>query len=357
MHFASDNTSGVPDAILDALRAANDGFAMGYGADSYMQAVRDRIRALFEAPAAEVFLVSTGSAANALACASYCPPWGAIYCHGLAHIEVDECGAPEFYTGGAKLVHVGGADGKIDPDALALMLERSGKGVVHHVQPALVSLTNLTECGTRLGVAEVTELARIAHGHGLAVHLDGARFANALVAEGCTPAEMTWRAGVDVLCLGGTKNGLMGVEAVVFFDPTKAWEFQLRRKRAGHLPSKHRYLSAQMLAWLEDGLWLDLARHANAMAERLEAGLAGHAQIAYPRGGNMLFAPWPRAGHDRLQAVGAEYYLWPDHATFDDPNPIGARLVTSWSTTEAQVDAFLTTLAGENALASRTALG
>ena len=144
--------------------------------------------------------------------------------------------------------------------------------------------------------------ADIAHAHGLPVHLDGARFANALVAEGCSPAEMTWRAGVDVLCLGGTKNGLMGVEAVVFFDPAKAWEFQLRRKRAGHLPSKHRYLSAQMLAWLEDDLWLDLARHANAMAERLEAGLAGHAQIAYPRGGNMLFATWPRAGHDRLQA-------------------------------------------------------
>ncbi|SUZ31952.1 Low specificity L-threonine aldolase [Roseibaca ekhonensis] len=357
MHFASDNTSGVPDAILDALRAANTGFAMGYGADRHMDALRDRIRALFEAPAAEVFLVATGSAANALACASYCPPWGAIYCHKLAHIEVDECSAPEFFTGGAKLTHVDGQDGKIDVGALARVLAQSGKGVVHHVQPGMVSLTNLTECGTRYSVSEIAALADISHSHGLPVHLDGARFANALVAEGCSPAEMTWRAGVDVLCLGGTKNGLMGVEAVVFFDPAQAWEFQLRRKRGGHLPSKHRYLSAQMLAWLEEDLWLDLARHANTMAERLETGLTGHADIAYPRGGNMLFATWPRAGHERLQAAGAEYYLWPDHATWEDPDPIGARLVTSWSTTKDHVDRFLTTLAGQNALASGAALG
>lgn len=357
MHFASDNTSGVPDAILDALRDANAGFSLGYGADSYMDALRNRIRILFEAPKAEVFLVSTGSAANALACASLCPPWGAIYCHRLAHIEVDECGAPEFYTGGAKLTHVEGENGKIDPDALARVLAQSCKGVVHHVQPGMLSLTNLTECGTRYSVAEIAALAGIAHANGLPVHLDGARFANALVAEGCTPAEMTWRAGVDVLCLGGTKNGLMGVEAVVLFEPAKAWEFQLRRKRGGHLPSKHRYLSAQMLAWLERDLWLDLARHANAMAARLEAGLKAHADIAYPRGGNMLFATWPRDGHDRLRAAGAEYYLWPDHATWDDPDPIGARLVTSWSTTESDVDRFLDTLAGQNALPSGAALG
>ncbi|MCC1482253.1 threonine aldolase family protein [Roseibaca sp. Y0-43] len=357
MQFASDNTSGVPDAILDALRAANQGYAMGYGADTYMDALRGRIRALFEAPEAEVFLVSTGSAANAMACASLCPPWGAIYCHRLAHIEVDECGAPEFFTGGAKLTHVAGENGKIDPDALALTLAQSCKGVVHHVQPGLLSLTNLTECGTRYSVAEIAALAEIAHAHGLPVHLDGARFANALVAEGCSPADMTWRAGVDVLCLGGTKNGLFGVEAVIFFNTAQAWEFQLRRKRGGHLPSKHRYLSAQMLAWLEGDLWLNLARNANAMAARLEAGLTEHAQIAYPRGGNMLFATWPRAGHDRLQAVGAQYYLWPDYATFDDPDPIGARLVTSWSTTESDVDHFLTALTGQNALASDRALG
>jgi threonine aldolase len=359
MHFASDNTSGVPDAILNALRDANAGFAMGYGADTHMSALRDKLRALFEAPEAEVFLVATGSAANALACASHCPPWGAIYCHGLAHIEVDECGAPEFYTGGAKLVHVAGQNGKIDPSALGTTLAHAGKGVVHHVQPGMVSLTNLTECGTRYSVAEIAELAEIAHAHGLAVHLDGARFANALVAEGCTPAEMTWRAGVDVLCLGGTKNGLMGVEAVVFFDPAKAWEFQLRRKRGGHLPSKHRYLSAQMLAWLDQDLWLDLARHANDMAARLEHGLAKlpDVQVAYPRGGNMLFATWPRDGHDRLQAAGAEYYLWPDHAGFDDPGPIGARLVTSWSTTPEHVDRFLNHLDRQNTLASARALG
>ncbi len=343
MFFASDNTSGLPPRIWEALRRANDGFAPGYGADTLTTRLRTRIRELFEAPKAEIYLVTTGSAANALALATLTPPWGAIYCHKLAHIEVDECGAPEFYTGGAKLVHVDGADGKISPAALTATLGAAGRGNVHNVQPSALSLTNLTECGTRYTVSEITELAAIAHAHGLPVHLDGARFANALVAEGCGPADMSWRAGVDMLVLGGTKNGLMGVEAVVIFDPARAWEFQLRRKRAGHLWSKHRFLAAQMLAWLEGGLWLDLARHANDMAARLEAGLAPHAQMLFARGGNMIFARWPRALHTRMQAAGAQYYLWPDTEHLDGPPeaPVSARLVTSWSTREAQVGEFL----------------
>ncbi len=337
MYFASDNTSGLPAPILDAITRANDGYVPGYGTDPFMDALRDRIRTIFEAPEAEVMLVTTGTAANALALATLCPPWGAIYCHGLAHIEVDECGAPEFYTGGAKLVHVGGADGKIDAGALGDMLARSGRGVVHSVQPAALSLTNLSECGTRYAAQEIADRAWIALDHGLRVHLDGARFANALVAEGCTPAELSWRAGVDVLVLGGTKCGLMGVEAVIFFDPAPYWEAQLRRKRAGHLWSKHRFLSAQMLAWLEDDLWLGLARHANAMAARLEAGLEG--RLMFPRGGNMLFARLPRATHDALQAAGAQYFLWPDHQ--DDLAEVSVRLVTSWSTQPQDVDRFL----------------
>ncbi len=337
MNFASDNTSGLPEPIMEALIRANEGYAAGYGAEAQMDALRDRLRRLFEAPQAEVMLVTTGSAANALALATLCPPWGAVYCHELAHIEVDECGAPEFFTGGAKLVHVAGEDGKIDPEALDETLAQAGRGVVHHVQPACLSLTNLTECGTRYSVAEISALSAIAKRHGLPVHLDGARFANALVAEGCSPAEMSWRAGVDVLVLGGTKNGLLGVEAVIFFDPSRLWEAQLRRKRAGHLWSKHRFLSAQMLAWLEDGLWLDLARHANAMGARLEAGLSQ--RLLFERGGNMIFARLSGTAHRQLQDAGAQYFLWPDHQR--DPDHPTVRLVTSWSTHETDIAAFL----------------
>jgi threonine aldolase len=350
MYFASDNSSGVPDQVLAAIARANEGFAPGYGADEVMARVRARIREIFEAPEAAVHLVATGTAANALSIATFCPPWGAVYCHRIAHIEEDECGAPEFYTGGSKLVLIDGADGKIDPAALAAKLGSAAQVGVHNVQKGLVSLTNLTEAGARYAVGEIAELCRIAKSHGLPVHLDGARFTNALVAEGCTPAEMTWRAGVDVVSLGGTKNGLMGVEAVVIFDPVRAWEFELRRKRGGHLFSKHRFLSAQMDGWLDGDLWLDLARHANAMAERLEAGLAGHsgARLRHPRGGNMVFAEWPRAGHRAAQNAGARYYFWPFDQSLDGPDeaPLSARLVASWSTTEADVDRFLAEVTG-----------
>ncbi|MCC5991475.1 MAG: low specificity L-threonine aldolase [Rhodobacteraceae bacterium] len=348
MHFKSDNASGVPQEILAALGAANDGFAPGYGDDALMGRVRAQIRDIFEAPQAEVFLVTTGSAANALAIASHCPPWGAVFCHALSHIEMDECGAPEFYTGGAKLMLIAGEGGKITPDALADALARGGVASVHQVQPGLLSLTNLTECGTRYSPQEIAALADLAKARKLPVHLDGARFANALVAEGCSPADISWRAGVDVLSLGGTKNGLMGVEAVVFFDPARAWEFQLRRKRGGHLLSKHRFLSAQMAAWLEDGLWLRLAQQANDAAARLEAGLNARrdARLRFARGGNMLFVDLPRAAHQRLKQAGAQYYLWPDHASPDGPPDIAVtgRLVTSWNTMPRHIADFLSAL-------------
>ena len=350
MFFASDNASPVAPDILAALHRANDGHAMPYGNDAIMGQVRERIRAIFEAPEAAVYLVGTGTAANALALAISCPPWASVYCHRNAHIEEDECGAPEFYTGGAKLVLIGGEDAKMSPEALDKAIRFTARAGVHNVQRGMLSLTNVTENGTVYTVDQITALTGIARAHGLPCHLDGARFANALAALGCTPAEMTWKAGIDILSLGGTKNGCMGVEAVVIFDPAKAWEFELRRKRGGHLFSKHRYLSAQMAAYLADDLWLRLAGQANAMAARLAEGIEAvpNASLLHPADANMVFARWPRGAHKRLQAAGAAYYFWPFDQTLDGPDDdvLSARLVCSWSTGPAQVDGFLNLLRG-----------
>ncbi len=348
MEFASDNTAPVPAAVLEAVARANAGYAPGYGADDWTRAVQAAVREAFEAPAAAVYLVGTGTAANALALACHCPPWGAVFCHRHAHVEEDECGAPEFFTGGAKLVHVPGEHGRMTPAALEAAISDTGRLGVHGVQPGMVSLTNVTEAGTVYPPAEIAALAQVAKARGLPVHLDGARFANALVATGASPAEMTWKAGVDVLSFGGTKNGLMGVEAVVLFDPARAWEFELRRKRGGHLFSKHRYLAAQMAAWLEGGLWLDLAARANAAAARLAAGIAAvpGAALVHPAEANMVFAALPRAAHRRLQAAGAHYYLWPAGESLEGPDdaPARCRLVCSWCTGAADVNRFLAPL-------------
>ncbi len=339
MFLASDNGSAVPDAILAALARANEGPARGYGADAVTARAQDRVREVLEAPQAAVHFVATGTAANALALATLTPPWGAVFCHADAHANTDECGAPEMFTGGAKLVGVAGDHGKVTPAALAERIGSLGQIGVHTVQPGSVTLTNVTEAGTVYTPAEIAALATVAHGAGLPVHLDGARFANALVATGASPAEMTWQAGVDVLSLGGTKNGLLGAEAVVIFDPARAWEFELRRKRAGHLFSKMRYLAAQMEAWLDDGLWLRLAGRANAAMARLSAGLGNAARPLHPVQANIAFVDWAPGTHARLQAAGAVYYDWaaPDGVE-------RARLVTSWNTTEAEVDGFLSAL-------------
>jgi len=341
MFFASDNTSGSPPQIMDALLRANDGYAMGYGNDPIMARVTQQMRDLFEAPEAAIYLVSTGTAANALACAIACPPWGAVFCHSHAHIAEDECGAPEFYTNGAKLVLVPGTHGRMTPDSLQATIARTGKGGVHGVQRGMVSITNVTEAGTVYTPAEVAALASVARAHNLPVHLDGARFANALTATGATTAEMTRKAGVDLVSFGGTKNGLMGVEAVVILDPAKAWEFELRRKRGGHLPSKHRYLSAQIEAYLADDLWLHLATKANAMAARLAQGLAQvpGAVLTHPVHANILFAHFPAGTHARAEAAGAVYYRMPAPEGRD-----AARFVASWSTTDADVQALLDAL-------------
>ncbi|MCB2116124.1 MAG: low specificity L-threonine aldolase [Rhodobacteraceae bacterium] len=352
MNFASDNTSAATPEIMAAITAANEGAAMPYGKDPAMDRVRAKVREIFEAPEAEVYLVATGTAANALACAILTDPWGAIFCHRNAHIEEDECGAPEFYTGGSKLVLVEGAHARMTPDALRRAIAFTGRSGVHNVQRGMVSITNATEHGTVYSAAEVAALAAVAKGYGLPVHMDGARFTNALVAGNASPAEMTWRAGVDVLSFGGTKNGCMGVEAVVIFDPKRAWEFELRRKRGGHLFSKHRFLSAQMEAYLAEGLWLRLARHANAMAARLSQGIAAlpGAALDHPTEANAVFARFARAGHRRAFDGGATYYLWPFDQPMDGPDedPLSARLVASWSTTEADVDALLGLIRGRD---------
>ena len=348
MFLASDNIAGTAPEIMAALNAVNAGHMPSYGGDPVTAEVTAMIREIFEAPQAAVVLVATGTVANALSCALLCKPWETVFCHRNAHIEEDECGAPEFFIGGGKLTLVDGPHAKMDPEALRRAIAHTGRGGIHNLQRGMVSITNATEAGTVYSPAEVRALTAVARDFGLPVHMDGARFANALVAAGCTPAEMTWKAGVDVLSFGGTKNGCMGVEAVVIFDPARAHEAELRRKRGGHLFSKHRFLAAQMRAYLTDGLWLRLAAHANAMAARLSAGIARvpGASLVHPTEANAVFAAFPRAAHRAAQGAGAYYYLWPFDQSLEGPGeePLAARLVCSWATTEAEIDSFLSHL-------------
>ena len=343
MYFASDNAGPAHPKVLEALVAANTGYAMGYGADPIMDEVRAMVRDLFDAPQAAVYLTATGTAANAILLATLANPWDTIFCAPMAHIQEDECNAPEFYSN-AKLTLVPATNAKMNPDALrAAMLAEQTRGV-HGPQRGPVSITQVTEKGTVHTVAEIRALAEVAHECGSKVHLDGARFCNALVALGCSAAEMTWKSGVDVVSFGGTKNGLMGVEACVIFDPKLAWEFELRRKRGGHLFSKHRYLSAQMKAYMTDDLWHDMATAANAACQRLADGLRGYnsAELLFEPEANMIFVRLPRRDHQRLMAAGAVYYTWDGDPAVGDPDePLTARLVTDWSMTQDGVDQFL----------------
>lgn len=348
MFFASDNAGPVHPRVMAAIAAANEGYAPAYGAEAAMEDVRAMLRAVFEAPEASVHLVATGTAANSIALATLAQPYETVFCSPVAHIHEDECNAPEFYTGGAKLTLVGDA-AKITPEALAAAIATEESRGVHGPQRGPVSLTNVTERGTVYSPAEIAALTAVARGYGLPVHLDGARFANALVATAATAAEMTWKAGVDAVSFGGTKNGLMGVEAVVFFDPKHAWEFELRRKRGAHLFSKHRYLSAQMRAYLEDGLWLELAGRANAANARLVAALrdVDTVRFAHAPEANMSFAAWPRAGHRRLHDAGASYYVWEGALEGADADEmLTARMVCDWSVTDEMIDAFAAHVAG-----------
>jgi len=348
MNFASDNCGPAHPEVLAAMTDANSGHAPSYGEDAAMAEVRARIRALFDAPEAEVFLVATGTAANALALSTMIRPWQTVFCTPLAHIHTDECNAPEFYSGGAKLTLVGEGD-RMTPAGLAAAIAALPEGDVHVPQPGALSITQVTERGHVHSPDEIAALTAMARDKGMSSYMDGARLANALAALGCTPAEMTWTAGIDAVSLGGTKNGCVGVEAVIFFAPGRAWEFQLRRKRAAHLFSKHRFLSAQMLAYLDNGLWLDSARAANARAARLAEGLRrlDGVSLASDPQANMIFARLPRAMHRRLHAGGAVYGLCEGPLEGgDDDQPLLARLVCDWSVSEASIDRFLALAAG-----------
>jgi threonine aldolase len=337
MNFSSDNAYGAAPEILASLSAASAGAVASYGDDPLTAELRDRLGRVFEREAA-VFPVVTGTAANALALATLCPPHGAILCHAEAHIAVDECGAPEFFTHGAKLVPIAGRDGKLTPDAIEAALAHFRIGSVHHSQPAVISLTQATELGTVYTPAEIATIAALAKHHGLKLHVDGARFANALVKLGCAPAEATWRAGVDAMSFGATKNGALCAEAVIFFDADTA-DFEYRRKKAGHLLSKMRFVSAQLVSYLEDGRWLALAARANGLAQRLAQGLAAvpDAEIAHPVEANAVFVRLPDATVARLRRAGAYFYDWAP--------PSGGRtlvrLLLSFATPDEDVARFL----------------
>ena len=311
MNFSSDNATGVAPQIMAALAAANEGHAMAYGNDGITKAAEATFTELFQQELA-VFPVATGTAANALALSALTPPWGQIYCHRNAHIEEDEAGAPELFSGGAKLALLDGAHGKIAAETLADAIAGAGFGVQHHPQPSAISLTQATEAGTAYHPDEVAALAKTAHGAGLSVHMDGARFANAVAHLGCSPAEATWKAGVDVLSFGATKNGAMAAEAVIFFDPDAAGDFLYRRKRGGHLFSKMRFLSAQLEAYLRDDLWLENARHANARATELSQGLVAldGAKLAHEVQANEIFIYLPEAVLAALEAGGVGFHRW-----------------------------------------------
>jgi threonine aldolase len=343
MNFISDNSWGAWPEMLDSLVAAASGQAASYGHDEVTAALATRFSNLFEREVA-VFPVITGTAANALALSTLVPQHGAILCYANSHIAVDECGAPEFFSHGAKLVLLQGHHAKISPAEIVSALKHFQRGFVHHAQPAAVSITQASELGTVYSLDETRAIAAFAHDRGLKVHMDGARFANALATLGCSPAEATWRAGVDVLSFGATKGGALAAEAVIFFNKDDVADFGYRRKKAGHLLSKLRFVSAQLEAYLADERWLVSARKANDQARALARGLSAipGIDISHPVDANMVFATVPDAVTARLRNHGAVFYDW-------EP-PAGGRtlvrLVTSFATPASDIEAFLSIAAG-----------
>lgn len=344
MLFGSDNWAGASDKVMAALVAANAGLVPAYGSDGITARLEKRMAELFEREVG-VVLVATGTAANSIATTGYCPPHGAIVAHETAHLVVDECGAPEFF-GSNKILTLPGARGKIDADALETLLAKPLRGA-HHVVPSVLTLTQATEMGTVYAVEEVRELASLAKTKGLAVHMDGARLANAITSLGCSPADLTWKAGVDVLSFGATKGGCLIAEAIVLFRPEDFERFSYLRKRSGQLVSKHRVLSAQFDAWLDGGHWLELARHANAMAKRLAAGInrSNAARLQWQPEANELFVYMEKTAAERLLAAGAGFAEWGADGFADADRPAAGeyvyRFVTSFRTTEQDVDGFI----------------
>jgi len=326
--FASDNTAGVCPEAMEALLAANRGWLPSYGNDELTRQVCDRLRDVFETDC-DVYFVFNGTAANALALAAMCQSYHSVICADSAHVETDECGAPEFFSNGTKLLKAGTENGRIRLAEITALVRR--RSDIHYPRPRVVSITQATELGTVYSAAQVAAVAAEARALGLGVHMDGARFANAVAALGCAPADLSWRAGVDVLCFGGTKMGLPVGEAVVFFDRALSAEFAWRCKQAGQLASKMRYLSAPWLGMLAGDAWLSHARHANRMAERLAERLVKLPGVSLhaPREANGVFVNLPQHCANQLRASGVDFYTFIGGA---------ARFMCSWATTEAAVD-------------------
>ncbi len=339
MDFSSDTSAPAHPLVIEAIAAANIGNAPSYGGDAIHLRVRKLLTDALATDDFDVWLCSSGTASNALALSVMCPPTGAILCHAEAHIERDERGAPEFFTGGGKLRLLPGDDAKIEAQALRSALAGIDRSFVHETPADVLSLTNLTESGTAYSAAQIAEYAARAQQAGLTVHLDGARLANALVSTGASLAEMSWKAGVDVLTLGLTKTGAIGCEMIILFGEMrrKYAELQARAKRSGHMPAKMRFLAAQAEALFEDDLWLQLAGQANARASELAAHLTAHpgAELAYPVQGNEVFAVLPDGLAQRLDDNGAKFYPWPGGSH---------RFVCSWQTSSEQIKRFASAL-------------
>lgn len=335
MDFSSDTSAPAHPDVLMAMSAANHGQASSYGADATSAALRRTLVDIFETDELQVWPCASGTAANALALSMLSSSSGGILCHQEAHIECDERGAPTFFTGGARLQLLGGACGQIDEADLRQAIGDIDTEFVHATPAEALSLTQLTECGTAYSSARLTHYCSLAKAAGLGVHLDGARFANALISQSATPAEMSWKAGVDILSLGLTKTGGLGCELIVLFgDRATAFDrLKVKAKRSGHMPAKLRYIAAQGVAMLENNLWLDLASQANQSARILSGHLCRNdeVQLAYPVDGNEVFVEMPAALSAALQGRGVKFYAWPGGLT---------RFVCSWATTRAELDAF-----------------
>ncbi len=348
MNFGSDNATGASDSVLAAIQEANQGTTAGYGADQWTDRAHNRLEEVFESEL-DAYFVATGTAANTLALASMVQPWESILCHAESHVANDESTAPEFMTGGARLVPLSAGHGKLETADLEHYFATAGTLVPHNSKVAALSLTQSSELGMVYTPDEIAGLTQVAQNNGARVHMDGARFANAVAAIGCSPAELSWQAGVDVLCLGATKCGALAAEAVIFFNKKLADGFIHRRKRSGHLLSKGRLFGAQFEGWLKDNHWLELASHANAMAGTLAFQLQQMqgVRMAWPAQANEIFAIIPDDLHNRLSASGAVYYEWPATALADhdrlEPGEVLIRLVTSFETHPEEIAQFVDT--------------
>ena len=334
--FASDNVTPACPEVMEAINQANIGNIESYGHDKWSKVLDNKFSELFEKDV-KVFTAVTGTAANSLALSSITPSYGNIYCHKISHINVDECGAPEFFTGGAKLITIDGDDGKFNSDELKKNIR--GSGVVHNTQPASVSITQSCETGVTYKLDEILKINQVAKENGMKIHMDGARFSNAIASLNKSPAEATWKLGIDVLTFGGTKNGCMDAEAIIFFNPSDVNNFQYLQKRSGQLLSKARFLSSQLDAYITDGLWLRNAIHANDMARKLSEKLSkiNSFELTYPTESNEIFIKMPKNIQDHLNNEG--YSAIPDDM-FDG----SVRFVTAWNTNLNDIENLINTI-------------